>query len=448
MLKRILYRNYRLSSSVRDRFKRRLTAPGFVLLAATLVCGALGSDTNAAMAFHGFALGASLFLVAWFWMWLPNPVISVRRTLPRFGTAGQPLEYRVTLSTPSSRILRGLAAFELLADPRPSLEEFLEGREPGELKRNAFDRAFGFYRWLWLISQKQIAVASEFLIPPFVKGQPVEVRMNLIPSKRGRLALEGLAVACPDPFGLLRRVVRTPLAESVLILPKRYPLPNLDLPGRRQYQQGGVTLASTVGESEEFASLRDYRAGDSPRRIHWKSLAKTGRLIVKEFQDEFFVRHALILDTFLSRDNSELFEEAVSVAASFACAIPTQDSLLDLMFVGPKAFCFTTGRGLAQTGQMLEILAAVRPCTEKPFHSLRTLVQSHITAVSGCVCVLLGWDDARQDLVRQLQVFNVPILVVVLVSRGETIAENPLAPQVEAFHVIELGAVGEGLARL
>ena len=71
------------------------------------------------------------------------------------------------------------------------------------------------------------------------------------------------------------------------------------------------------------------------RRIHWRSWAKLGRPVVKEFQDEFFVRHALVLDTFTDPDDVQIFEEAVSIAASFACSIDTQESLLDLLFVDP-----------------------------------------------------------------------------------------------------------------
>src|SRR5262249_47616439 len=149
---------------------------------------------------------------------------------------------------------------------------------------------------------------------------------------------------------------------SLLVLPKRYIIPPIALPGAMKYQQGGVALASAVGQSEEFMALREYRRGDPLRHIHWKSWARAGRPVVKEFQDEFFVRHALILDTFTTSARAEVFEEAVAVAASFACSLRSQESLLDLMFVGPQAFCFTTGRGLAHTDQMLEILAAVRIC--------------------------------------------------------------------------------------
>ena len=49
----------------------------------------------------------------------------------------------------------------------------------------------------------------------------------------------------------------------MLILPKLYHLPPIQLPGSRRYQSGGVTLASSVGDSEEFRSLRDYRPGNA-----------------------------------------------------------------------------------------------------------------------------------------------------------------------------------------
>src|SRR2546430_6820801 len=117
----------------------------------------------------------------------------------------------------------------------------------------------------------------------------------------------------------------------------------------------------------------------SLRRVHWRSAARVGRPVVKEYQDEFFVRHALVLDTFAERAESDVFEEAVSVAASLACSIQTQDSLLDLLFVGPETYCFTAGRGLGHTDRMLEVLAGVRPCRDRPFHALHRAVLERYT---------------------------------------------------------------------
>ena len=262
--------------------------------------------------------------------------------------------------------------------------------------------------------------------------------------------LTGLTINCPDPFCLFKSSVNIPAQQSVLVLPKRYPLPRIQLPGTRTYQPGGVALASSVGDSEEFISMRDYRPGDPLRRIHWKSWARTGKPIVKEYQDEFFVRHALILDTFQRAAYSEIFEEAVSVAASFACSIQTQESLLDLMFVGTEAYCFTSGRGLAHADSMLEILASVRACPDKPFSTLHSLVTERASLLSGSICILLSWDEERRKFIDQLNRLGIPLLVLVITDHQspDTLDPGPMKGSPENFHTLKAGKIQEGLAKL
>ena len=170
---------------------------------------------------------------------------------------------------------------------------------------------------------------------------------------------------------------------------------------------------------------------------------------MKEFEDEFFVRHALVLDTFTDEPRSEILEEAVSVAASFACAVLTQESLLDLLFVGAESYCFTAGRGIAHADQMLEILASVKACGDKSFSTLEHLVINHISVVSGCICVLQQWDDARQKFVEKLRTLGVPVLVLLIVRPGEAKPDaGTLRDAPESFHVLEIGKIAEQLARL
>jgi uncharacterized protein (DUF58 family) len=171
---------------------------------------------------------------------------------------------------------------------------------------------------------------------------------------------------------------------------------------------------------------------------------------VKECEDEFFVRHALILDTFTNPPHSEVFEEAVSVAASFACTVLTQESLLDLLFVGAEAYCFTAGRGLAHADQMLEILASVHTCADRPFASLETAVLNHVSLVSGCICVFLAWDEARRELVRKLRLLEVPLLVLVVRPSGATgvLEPGPMQDAPDKFHVLEAGRLEQALAKL
>jgi uncharacterized protein (DUF58 family) len=330
------------------------------------------------------------------------------------------------------------------AEPLPTLERFLGAREPGEERRNWFDRTVGYPRWAWLVERTRRARIGEVPVPVLSPRGEADVLVELVPLRRGPLRFTSVSLGRMDPLGLVVARVSMPAPQSVLVLPRRYPVATVALPGTRKYQQGGVALAGSVGESEEFVSLRDYRPGDPLRRVHWKSWARTGHPVVKEFQDEFFVRHALVLDTFGDPARADQFEEAVSVAASFACAAPTQDALLDLMFVGGETYCFTSGRGLATTDRMLEILACVEPAAGAPFRALRDAVLERHAILSGCVCVFLRWDAERRELVRRLEALAVPALVIV-------IADGPgeVPPDGDGrIHRLAVGRIAEGLARL
>ena len=155
------------------------------------------------------------------------------------------------------------------------------------------------------------------------------------------------------------------------------------------------------------------------------------------------MRHALVLDTFAASEPSEAFEEAVSVAASVACSIQTQDALLDLLFVGPEAYCFTAGRGLGDTDRMLEVLAGVRACRDKPFRTLHHAVLERRASLSGAICVFLAWDEPRRAFVAQLQALGTPARVFVVTEKDAPVP----ARQGEVHHLVA-GAIAEGLARL
>ncbi|MBU2547193.1 MAG: DUF58 domain-containing protein [Proteobacteria bacterium] len=427
----------------------RLTRAGLLFLAGLVLAGVFGMNTNRTLAYQTFAFLASLLVIALVSGLFFRTRFSIVRVLPRYGTAGHPLTYRLRITNHSDHFQQGLSAVEDLAPAPPTPSEFDATREPNEARRNRFDRIVGYHRWAWIMERRRLVRSGESPLPPLPPRVATEVELEVLPLKRGILELDRLVVSRPDPFGLFKSLAPVSRPQSLTILPKRYPLRPLDLPGLRRHQPGGVTLSSSVGESEEFVSVRDYRPGDPLRRIHWKSWAKAGRPIVKEYQDEFFVRQALVLDTFTQDPADEAFEEAVSVAASFASAVQSQDALLDLMFVGAEAFCFTCGRGLAHMDRMLEILAAVRPCRDKPFEALTPVIMERSDLLSACVLVLLAWDDPRRELVRGLRGLGLP-LKVLRVARPDTEAETlgPMADRPSDFHRLETGRIEEGLSEL
>ena len=425
---------------------------GRLALAGVAAAAVVGIDTNRTVAYQAFAFLAAVLAIALASSLLFRGRFAVERRVPRYGTAGEPLSYRIAVENRTDRVQAGLLLSERLADPRPTLDELRRVREPGEDRRNWFDRKVGYPRWAWLVAQNRQAEAPELVVPAITPRGRVELSPTIVPSRRGLLRFVAVDVARPDPFGLFKACVAVPAPTSVLVLPRRYPVPRLALPGRRRYQRGGVSLTTSVGDSEEFAALRDYRPGDPLRRVHWRSFARFGKPVVKEYQDEFFIRHALVLDTFAGGRGAgsapyrpERFEAAVSVAASFACAIETQESLLDLMFVGPEAHAFTAGRGLAHTARLLEILAGVQPCTTHPFAALHRLVVERQASLSGAVCVLLGWDGERRMLVEDLRARGLPILTLVVGAEAPAAGDDDAGDDV---HFLPLGGIAEALARL
>lgn len=446
--RRILHRAYSTGSWPRNFGSWRFTRPGLLVLVMLIVSGGIGLDTRTTVVYKGFALLFALLAISMLWGLFFRVNLRLQRQLPRFGTVGEPFEYKLIIQNDSNSEQKGLYFFENLEDPRPTEEEFLYTPEPGEERRNLYDRTLLVYRWYWLISQNQGVKPGEHSVPSLLPHEQSEIRVTATPIRRGYVRFAGVTINRPDPLNLYKAFARFPLPQSLLILPKRYELPPINLPGARKFKLGGIALASSVGDSEEFRSLRDYRPGDPLRHIHWRSWAKIGKPIVKEFQSEYFVRHALVLDTFQQAEYNERFEEAVSVAASFACSIRTQESLLDLMFVGPDAYCFTAGRGLGHTDQMLEILASVKPCRDKSFSVLSSVVNERATWLSGCICILLDWDEARQNFVRELKELNVPLLVFVITDGDGAQPLEPDQMQTENFYQLEVGSIAEGLAKL
>jgi uncharacterized protein (DUF58 family) len=442
---RALYPFYRLASGGWYWARRRFTRPGLAVLGALSLTVLLAADTENNLTYQALPLLLFLLVAAVCLSRLFRAPFSATRLLPRFGTVGCPLRYRVGVRNLSTRAQRGLTLLENLADSRPSSAAWLAARRAEQKLLRSF-RISGHRP----LNPFKMAVVKDAEVPPLGPGQEGEVQVELEPLRRGVLRFTGVTLARADRLGLFRALTTLPLPQTVLILPKRYRLPTIALPGSVKYQEGGVALAASVGQSEEYVALRDYRHGDPVRHIHWRSWARVGRPVVKEFEDEFFVRHALVLDTFTGYAQSEVFEEAVSVAASFACTLPTQESLLDLLFVGPQSYCFTAGRGVAHVEQMLEILASVRACADRPFRALEHLVLGHVEAVSGCICVLVDWDEARRSFIGKLKALGVPVLALVIVppEQLQPLDPGPLSDEPDRFAVLEVGRIEAGLAKL
>jgi uncharacterized protein (DUF58 family) len=429
-----------------DRAMRRKLTPAGWLVFSTLVAAAIfGLNTQETFIYQVFALCVGLLAVAAAASWKLGLRARLSRALPQVATAGAEFTYAVSVTNLGANDLSGLEIEETLTAERPARAEFARYKVREDRSRNIFDRLVGYPRWVSLMRWKtgarveraRLSLAGSSLDHGALPAQATwTATLRCVPLRRGELRFDALTISRDEPLGLMRALWKHRLTQTLLVMPRTYPVAPIDLPGSRRLQPGGVAFAGRVGDAEEFVSLRDYRAGDSPRRIHWKAWARTGRLVVKEYQDEFFVRHALLLDTFPSGDATH-FEAAVSLAASLAIMPRSGESLLDLMFVEDRAYTLTRGRALGAATDLLRVLATVTP-SRGTFATLAEAALLNARRISGGICVFLAWDAPRRELVAELRGRGIALRVWVVADDADpSLADpGPMAADRRNFRVV------------
>ncbi len=449
LLRKALYKNFRIIYLLSRRLRFRFTPNGWLVLTVLIASGAFGIDTRQTLAFQIFSICLALLLVSSIYIYAFRGKFIITRQLPDHGCNGETLSYQCHIENRSKGACKNLLLIDELTDHFPAFSEYIQSHDPHDRHRNIYDRFIGYPRLASLIQKNRGGIIRPAHIDHIAKQEKTPASLQLIPLRRGYLYFNRIKIAQTDPLGLIRSFKTYPAHDKLIILPKLYPLPAIPFKNRRLIQHRGVNLASPVGESNEFMSLRAYRPGDPLRSIHWRSYAKRNQPIVKEYQDEYFSRSALILDTFSTHTPDPVFEEAVSIISSFLVAMERQDCLLDLLLVGEDAFHFTSGRGLAGTANMLETLACVTQCRLHPFQQLTRLVQRNITRYNSLTGVLLDFNQERKELIELIAQTNLPSLWTLIRDHHAPPddIEKYQTPQLH-IHRINLGSLQDDLAAL
>ncbi|MDF2701837.1 MAG: hypothetical protein K0S10_781 [Rubrobacteraceae bacterium] len=198
-----------------------------------------------------------------------------------------------------------------------------------------------------------------FEAPPLKGDETTTIEASLYFAKRGVHELGPAEVGVTDPFGLLRFVRRFGEKTEVVVYPEVHELRDFPIRG------GNVEVGargSRGQRGDEFAGLREYRRGDDRRHIHWKSVARTGELYVKEFAVEAPRRYAVALD--LRREGLRALEaeveDAVSVAASVLTRLARERLPFRLVCADGAGNTTAFGSGEASYWAAMRLLATAR----------------------------------------------------------------------------------------
>jgi uncharacterized protein (DUF58 family) len=155
-------------------------------------------------------------------------------------------------------------------------------------------------------------------VPALGPGESVPRTYELPTARRGKLTVGPLRIRRTDPFGLASRTASAGTTRTLWVRPRTHPVRPYGRGGGRGH--GVVSAATPFRGAADFRSLREYVVGDEPRHVHWKSTARTGQLMVREFTDPRRTRLVVMLDDRAGVLSPEQFEEAVEVAASLSAA--------------------------------------------------------------------------------------------------------------------------------
>jgi uncharacterized protein (DUF58 family) len=196
--------------------------------------------------------------------------------------------------------------------------------------------------------------------------------------RRGLHRMGPLRIETAFPGGILLRARELPESiVDVTVFPSLFPIARLDPPpGGRGPARFGTPVLQPAGDGE-FHGVREYRRGDSPRRIHWRASARHGALLVKELERESATRRLVIaLDTHhlfqAGSDREAAFEYAVRIAGSLARHCLANGWEVGLA-CGGRAPAIRPAGGAAHLSPILRALATVECDGTAPYSAtLRT----------------------------------------------------------------------------
>ena len=254
---------------------------------------------------------------------------------------------------------------------------------------------------------------------------------------RGRFRLGPATLISGDPVGIVRLSRKIPSTNEIVVYPQMVDLPAFRLPSA-ELPGGQSTRARTFNVTPNVATVREYVPGDSFNRIHWRSTARTGQLMVKEFEldpsaDIYLVldmqERAVVRDPRVARRRRDGDEDergrapwwlrqpnphpgtaqaqesteeyAVMAAASLARTLLAQNRIVGMVAWGQHREVIPAEREARQLFKILEALAILRARSAQPLAEVLLAESQRF----GRNCTLLvitasidaGWISALQQ---------------------------------------------------
>ncbi|MCA9074282.1 MAG: DUF58 domain-containing protein [Planctomycetaceae bacterium] len=339
-----------------NRFMMPIEGVIYCVIMFVLLAGSVVGRSNTLMLV--FSLMAGPFIMNGSIMFMMLKRLSVSRNMPPRVMAGEPFWVTLTLTNPK----RLLAAWVISV--RDEVSNGLESLRP------------------------------EVLFSRVARRSSKRGQYQLRLSQRGRYSFESIQVNSRFPMGLVERGVVLGVHDEILVYPRIGRLTS-DWQGRMisatQLARGARPRIGTM--HDEFHRIREYRQGDDPRDIHWRTSARRNELMVREYRENRDRELILLLDLYLPANASEAerarFEFAISFAATIASERLLNGRSTNLSFAANSSR-LQEWHGAAENGgweQLLDMFAMMQSNPQAELSVLRDFARREQTPHSRTILI-------------------------------------------------------------
>jgi uncharacterized protein (DUF58 family) len=238
----------------------------------------------------------------------------------------------------------------------------------------------------------------------------------VVRADRGAYSWASIQARACDPFGLFAYAQAVPAPGSLIVRPRVMTARRLYLKPLATKLAAGPFQARKAGTGTDYWGIREYRPGDSLRRLNWRLAARhPGRRFTNEFQREEIADFGLILDTRrlsnVDRMELALLESRVSAAASLVEAFLKSGSRVSLLLFGRTMSPIFPGSGKHQLDRMLTSLARAGLSSYVPFDFVKYFPARLFPTHSELV-VISNMDGRDLQAYAQLRAFGYNVQLI------------------------------------
>lgn len=285
----------------------------------------------------------------------------------------------------------------------------------------------------------------DFHVPLLRRGHEHREAIVIPARRRGVVQVGPATTTRTDLLRLLRREFRWDDVRTLYIHPVTIAVPSTSMGVVRDLE--GRSTRTVTSEDISFHAVREYTRGDARRHVHWKSTAKTGRLMVRQFEETRRSTLALVLDLDATSYGSEAeFEMAVSAVGSLGVRAVRDGRDVQVIVSGEvPEFARASLRSLRRlrvttSRALLDELAGVDVATSVvPLATLTRMVDDATTDTSLAVLVTGSAVSVNQMRAAALA-FPVDVAVAAVVCNPES---EPSIRALSSMRVLTLGVLGD-----